>query len=210
MIILGIDLGKARTGVAICDRGELLASPLTVVNEHNRERLVERLAALAQKNRAELLAVGLPRNMDGTEGESAKNARKIGALLEEAASLPVAFVDERGTTVTAHGYLNETNTRGKRRKAVVDAVAATVILQNYLKNYKTGLHLSENTVYLFQIGFVLARVAAQGGVDHGYLSDCHRFHRGPDPRAHPAAGRPGNPPLLHDGGQDLPQHPRRR
>ena len=137
MIILGIDLGKARTGVAICDRGELLASPLTVVNEHNRERLVERLlverlAALAQKNRAELLAVGLPRNMDGTEGESAKNARKIGALLEEAASLPVAFVDERGTTVTAHGYLNETNTRGKRRKAVVDAVAATVILQNYL------------------------------------------------------------------------------
>ena len=132
MIILGIDLGKARTGVAICDRGELLASPLTVVNEHNRERLVERLAALARENRAELLAVGLPRNMDGTEGESAKNAREIGALLEEAAGLPVAFVDERGTTVTAHGYLNETNTRGKRRKAVVDAVAATVILQNYL------------------------------------------------------------------------------
>ena len=119
MIILGIDLGKARTGVAICDRGELLASPLTVVNEHNRERLVERLAALARENRAELLAVGLPRNMDGTEGESAKNAREIGALLEEAAGLPVAFVDERGTTVTAHGYLNETNTRGKRRKAVV-------------------------------------------------------------------------------------------
>lgn len=132
MIILGIDLGKARTGVAICDRGELLASPLTVVNEHNRERLVERLAALARENRVELLAVGLPRNMDGTEGESAQNAREIGALLEEAAGLPVAFVDERGTTVTAHGYLNETNTRGKRRKAVVDTVAATVILQNYL------------------------------------------------------------------------------
>ena len=106
-----------------------------MVNEHNRERLVERLAALAQESRAELLAVGLPRNMDGTEGESAQNAREIGALLEEAAGLPVAFVDERGTTVTAHGYLNETNTRGKRRKAVVDAVAATVILQNYL-NYR--------------------------------------------------------------------------
>ena len=132
MIILGIDLGKARTGVAICDRGELLASPLTVVNEHNRERLVERLAALARENRAELLAVGLPRNMDGTEGESAQNAREIGALLEAATGLPVEFVDERGTTVTAHGYLNETNTRGKRREAVVDAVAATVILQNYL------------------------------------------------------------------------------
>ena len=132
MIILGIDLGKARTGVAICDKGELLASPLTVVTEYHREQLVEKLAVLAKENKAELLAVGLPRNMDGSEGESAQNAREIGALLEEAAGLPVEFVDERGTTITAHGYLNETNTRGKRRKAVVDAVAATVILQNHL------------------------------------------------------------------------------
>ena len=141
MIILGIDLGKARTGVAICDRGELLASPLTVVNEHNRERLIEAVSSLARERGAELLAVGLPRNMDGTEGESAQNAREVGALLEAATGLPVEFVDERGTTVTAHGYLNDTNTRGKRRKAVVDAVAATVILQNYL-DYRR-LHRSE-------------------------------------------------------------------
>ena len=133
MIVLGIDLGKARTGVAICDKGELLASPLTVVQEHNRERLVDRLTALAQENRVELLAVGLPRNMDGSEGESAQNARDIGALLEAATGLPVEFVDERGTTITAHGYLNETNTRGKKRKAVVDAVAATVILEDCLR-----------------------------------------------------------------------------
>ena len=132
MIILGIDLGKARTGVAICDKGELLASPLTVVQEHNRERLVERLAALAREHGAQQLAVGLPRNMDGSEGESAQNAREVGVLLEAATGLPVEFVDEGGTTITAHGYLNDTNTRGKRRKAVVDAVAATVILQNYL------------------------------------------------------------------------------
>ena len=141
MIILGIDLGKARTGVAICDRGELLASPLTVVNEHNRERLIEAVSSLARERGAELLAVGLPRNMDGTEGESAQNAREVGALLKGATGLPAAFVDERGTTVTAHGYLNDTNTRGKRRKAVVDAVAATVILQNYL-DYRR-LHRSE-------------------------------------------------------------------
>lgn len=133
MIILGIDLGKARTGVAICDKGELLASPLTVVTEYHREQLVEKLAVLAKENKAELLAVGLPRNMDGSEGESAQNAREIGALLEEAAGLPVEFVDERGTTITAHGYLNETNTRGKKRKAVVDAVAATVILEDCLR-----------------------------------------------------------------------------
>ena len=133
MIILGIDLGKARTGVAICDRGELLASPLTVVTEYHREQLVEKLSALAKENKAELLAVGLPRNMDGSEGESAQNAREVGALLEEATGLPVEFVDERGTTITAHGYLNATNTRGKKRKAVVDAVAATVILEDCLR-----------------------------------------------------------------------------
>ncbi len=140
MIILGVDLGKARTGVAICDRGELLASPLTVVQEHNRERLVDRLAALAKEHGAQLLAVGLPRNMDGSEGESAQNAREIGALLGEATGLPVEFVDERGTTITAHGYLNETNTRGRRRKAVVDAVAATVILQNCLDRRRLSKH----------------------------------------------------------------------
>lgn len=133
MIILGIDLGKARTGVAICDKGEVLASPLTVVTEYHREQLVEKLAVLAKENKAELLAMGLPRNMDGSEGESAQNAREIGALLEEATGLPVEFVDERGTTITAHGYLNETNTRGKKRKAVVDAVAATVILEDCLR-----------------------------------------------------------------------------
>ena len=133
MIILGLDLGKARTGVAICDKGELLASPLTVVTEYHREQLVEKLSALAKENKAELLAVGLPRNMDGSEGESAQNAREVGALLEEATGLPVEFVDERGTTITAHGYLNETNTRGKKRKAVVDAVAATVILEDCLR-----------------------------------------------------------------------------
>ena len=101
MVILGVDLGKARTGVAVCDKSELLASPVEVVNEHNRERLLERVAQLAKARRAET-------------------------------GLPVDFSDERGTTITAHGFLNETNTRGKRRKATVDAVAATIILQDYL------------------------------------------------------------------------------
>ena len=133
MIILGVDLGKARTGLALCDKGELLASPLCVLREHNRERLVEAIAAKAREAGAQLLAVGLPRNMDGTEGESAQNAREMGTLLEEATGLPVEFVDERGNTITAHGYLNDTNTRGKKRKAVVDAVAATVILENFLE-----------------------------------------------------------------------------
>lgn len=138
MIILGIDLGKARTGVAVCDRAEMLASPLCVIHERSKERLLERIAQLSEERRAEQIALGLPENMDGSEGESAQNAREFGALLQEKTGLPVAFVDERGTTVTAHGYLNQTDVRGKKRKAVVDSVAAVIILQNYLdyrRNY---------------------------------------------------------------------------
>ena len=132
MIILGVDLGKARTGVAVCDKNETLASPVEVVHEHNRERLLERVASLAAARGAERVVVGLPRNMDGSEGESAQNARAFGEALAARTGLPVDFSDERGTTITAHSFLNETNTRGKRRKATVDAVAATIILQDYL------------------------------------------------------------------------------
>lgn len=132
MIILGVDLGKARTGVSVCDKSEMLASPVEVVKEHNRERLLQRVAALAAERKAELIVVGLPRNMDGSEGESAQNARVFGEEIGALTGLPVDFSDERGTTVTAHGFLNETNTRGKKRKETVDAVAATIILQNYL------------------------------------------------------------------------------
>lgn len=132
MIILGVDLGKARTGVAVCDKNETLASPVEVVHEHNRERLLQRVALLAAERGAERIVVGLPRNMDGSEGESAQNARAFGEALQALSGLPVVFSDERGTTITAHSFLNETNTRGKRRKATVDAVAATIILQDYL------------------------------------------------------------------------------
>lgn len=132
MILLGIDLGKARTGLSVCDKEERMAVPLKVVQEHNRERLLAALVQEAKEQKAEMLVIGLPRNMDGSEGVSAQNAREIGAALQEQTGLPVAFQDERGTTITAHGFLNETNTRGKKRKAVVDAVAAVIILQNYM------------------------------------------------------------------------------
>ncbi len=139
MIILGVDLGKARTGIAVCDRSELLSSPVEVIHEHNRERLLKRVEALVVELRAEMIVMGLPRNMDGSEGESAQNARAFGEELHELTGLPVNFSDERGTTITAHNFLNETNTRGKKRKETVDAVAATIILQNYLdfrRNHK--------------------------------------------------------------------------
>lgn len=138
MIVLGVDLGKVRTGLALCDAMETLASPLTVLREHNRERLLEAVAQCAQTAGAEQLVLGLPKNMDGSEGESAQNARAFGTALAEKTGLPLAYVDERGTTITAHHYLNDTNTRGRKRKEAVDAVAATVILQNYL-DYKRNV-----------------------------------------------------------------------
>lgn len=132
MVIMAVDLGKARTGIAICDKTEFLASPLTQINEYNREKLLDKISDLAKEKRAELLVVGLPKNMDGSEGESAKNARTFADELAEKTGLPVDMQDERGTTITAHNYLNATDTRGKKRKSVVDAVAATIILEDYL------------------------------------------------------------------------------
>lgn len=132
MVIMAVDLGKARTGIAICDKTELLASPLTQINEYNREKLLDKISDLAKEKRAELLVVGLPKNMDGSEGESAKNARSFADELAEKTGLPIDMQDERGTTITAHNYLNATDTRGKKRKSVVDAVAATIILEDYL------------------------------------------------------------------------------
>ena len=76
--------------------------------------------------------VGYPKNMNGTIGERAERCQQFAACLKEKTNLPTVLWDERSTTVTAHQYLNQTNTRGKKRKAVVDTVAATIILESYL------------------------------------------------------------------------------
>lgn len=132
MIILGIDLGKVRTGIAICDKAEMLAIPLKTITQHDRQTLFREIADLAEENRAEALVLGLPRNMDGSEGESAKLVREAADQLSQLTGLTAFFSDERGTTITATGYLNATNTRGKKRKASIDSLAATIILQDFL------------------------------------------------------------------------------
>jgi len=130
MIIAAVDLGKARTGIAVCDKTEFLASPHTVIFEKVKETVVNL--------KAEIVVVGLPKNMDGSEGESAQNARAFAERLHNETGLQVDLQDERGTTITAHNFLNDTNTRGKKRKNVVDEVAATIILQNYLDKRKNS------------------------------------------------------------------------
>lgn len=139
MIIMSVDLGKARTGLAVCDKTEFLASPHTVIFEKSPQKLLQKVAQTAQELKAELIVVGLPKNMDGSEGESAQNAKEFAQKLAELSGVETVMQDERGTTVTAHGFLNETNTRGKKRKSVVDEVAATIILQDFLDKRKNGV-----------------------------------------------------------------------
>ena len=132
MIIIGVDYGKARTGVAVCDKGEILASPVETVPSYNEEALLDRLCVIAKEKKAELIVLGLPKNMDGSEGFSAQGVRAFGEKLKERSGLPLDYIDERCTTVQAIGFLNSSDVRGKKRKAVVDTVAATIFLQDYI------------------------------------------------------------------------------
>ena len=138
MKILAVDLGKARTGLAVCDEGEILASPVAVITQYNREKLAQEVAAKARELAVGELVVGLPRNMDGSEGESAQGAREFAAVLGELTGLPVVLRDERLTTVTAHGYLNDTNTRGKKTGGESPLLSPERLYINRLKRAGKG------------------------------------------------------------------------
>ncbi len=132
MIIMSVDLGLKRTGVAVSDADENFAFPKGVISEHNEDRLVEKLSAAAKEYGAELIVVGLPKNMDGSLGFRAEECTATAKKLAEQSGITVEMWDERCTTVLAHNALNVTNTRGKKRKETVDAVAAVLILESYL------------------------------------------------------------------------------
>ncbi|MBQ6816690.1 MAG: Holliday junction resolvase RuvX [Clostridia bacterium] len=138
MVIMAVDLGDARTGIAVSDSGESFAFPKGVIYERKKERLIEKLVNAAKENSAELIVVGLPKNMDGSEGFRAQECTQTAELLAAATNLPVKMWDERCTTVLAHNTLNYTNTRGQKRKQTVDAVAATLILESFLAARKNN------------------------------------------------------------------------
>ena len=138
MIIMSIDYGKARTGLAICDKEEMLAFPLDVINEKKPEVLCEKIAKKISENKIEKVVFGLPKNMDGSLGESAQRVKEVAEILRSKIGIEIDFRDERQTTVSAHAYLNETNARGKKRKSIIDAVSAVIILENYLNYRKSG------------------------------------------------------------------------
>lgn len=133
MIIMSVDLGKARTGIAISDNGESFAFPKTVITEYNTEKLIDKICNLAKEYSAELIVVGLPRNMDGSFGSRAEECKAIAEQLKLKSEVNTVMWDERCTTVSAHTALNYTDTKGKKRKNVIDAVAAVIILEDYLK-----------------------------------------------------------------------------
>lgn len=135
MIIMSVDLGKARTGIAVSDSGESFAFPKKVITEYNEEKLIDKICQCAVEYGAEMLVVGVPKNMDGSSGFRAEECVAVADKIKEKSGLPLSMWDERCTTISAHTYLNMTDTRGKKRKEVVDAVAATIILEDYL-NYR--------------------------------------------------------------------------
>ena len=139
MKIMAVDLGDARTGLACCDRTEFLASPIGVIHETDFNEIIRQVAVASVEYDVKEIVVGYPKNMNGTIGERAEKCEKFANILSQLVDVPVKLWDERSTTVSAMNYLNETNTRGKKRKEVIDAVAATIILESYLeyrKNHK--------------------------------------------------------------------------
>lgn len=130
--IMGIDYGDARTGVAISDLLCTIVGSTAVVPSRNTEKAIADIAKLAKDHGVGEIVVGLPKNMDGTEGVRAELCREFAQKLGDATGLPVAMWDERRTTVEAHNILSQHNYHGKKRKNTVDAVAASLILEGYL------------------------------------------------------------------------------
>ncbi len=132
MRIMGIDYGDSRTGIAMSDLLCSIVGSTTVIHSKNSEKTIQQILELIQKNQVTELVMGLPKNMDGTEGARAELCRSFANRLEAASGIPVKLWDERRTTVEAHNILSQHNYHGKKRKDTVDAVAASLILEGYL------------------------------------------------------------------------------
>ncbi len=135
--ILGVDFGDTRTGLAVSDTSRFLASGIGYVSPGGIVKTADKVSEVAREQKVSAIVVGLPKNMDGSEGFRADRCREFAELLRERLEdIPVAMMDERMTTMSASRYLNETNTRGQKRKGVIDTLSAQIILQNALDRLK--------------------------------------------------------------------------
>jgi len=130
--IMGVDYGDARTGIALSDLLCTIVGSTEVIHSKGREKTIQRICELVRLHDVGQIVVGLPKNMDGTEGVRAELCREFAEKLKEATGLSVVMWDERRTTVEAHNILSQHNYHGKKRKNTVDAVAASLILEGYL------------------------------------------------------------------------------
>ena len=136
--IMGVDYGDARTGIAVSDLLCSLVGTTSVIHSRNIEKTIAQICTMVSRSDVGEIVVGLPKNMDGTEGTRAELCRTFAARLEEATGLPVHLWDERRTTVEAHNILSQHNYHGQKRKDTVDAVAASLILEGYLAFRRRG------------------------------------------------------------------------
>ena len=132
MIIVGIDFGDARTGLAVCDRFEMMASEAGCVKAESYKKALAAVGERIKDLGAELVVVGNPVNMNGTAGPRSEKCQAFARELSALTGIPAELYDERLTTVSAHRILSDNNVRGKKRKAAVDALSARLILEDYL------------------------------------------------------------------------------
>lgn len=134
--MLGVDYGDARIGVATCDELEILATARDTIRSESMRKNIDAIAAIAKAENAERIVVGLPLNMDGSEGARASKTRSFGKVLEKVSGIEVVYFDERLTSVEADERMDEANVRKSKRKGLLDRIAAAIILQSYLDSYK--------------------------------------------------------------------------
>ena len=136
MIIVGIDFGDARTGIAVCDKYEMMASEAGCVYADTYKKALAAVAERVRDLKAELIVVGNPINMNGTAGSRSEKCAAFARELSELCGIPAEMYDERLTTVSAHKILSDNNVRGKKRKAAVDSLSARLILEDYMTSRK--------------------------------------------------------------------------
>lgn len=134
---LGVDYGDKRTGLAECDVSGMLASGIGTISEGGMRKTAVRVAEEARSRSCKKIIVGLPRNMDGSEGFRAETVRAFVAILSELVDIPIELYDERMSTMAAYRFLDGSGTFGKKRKGVIDTLSAEVILQNYIDRERT-------------------------------------------------------------------------
>ena len=134
---LGVDYGDVRTGIAECDVSGMLASGITTVKEGGMKNTAIRIANEAESRNCKKIIIGLPKNMDGSEGPRVDTVRAFADILSELTDIPIDFFDERMSTMAAYRFLDGTATYGKKRREAIDTLSAEIILQGYLDKERT-------------------------------------------------------------------------